>query len=103
MKQHYLRDQRGVAMLLELALVAVVLALAGLAVYQASHRAKTAATTTASPAANSASNLASETAAASLQDSAADADLSATAESSTDELSATDTDVTNLGSSSDAF
>jgi hypothetical protein len=91
-------------MLLELALVAVVLALAGLAVYQASHRPKTAATAGVStPAATGTTSLANEAAAASLQDSAADADLSATAESSTDELSATDTDVTNLGDSSDAF
>lgn len=90
-------------MLLELVLVAAVLALAGLAVYQASHRSKQAATAPVATPANNPTSLASEAAAASLQDSAADADLSATAESSADELSATDTDVTNLGSSSDAF
>ena len=91
-------------MLLELVLVAAVSTLAGLAVYQANHRAKTAEqAAVVSPAPSATETLANKAAAVSLQDSANDASVSATAEASVDEVSATDTDVSNLGSSSDAF
>jgi hypothetical protein len=95
-----IRDQRGVAMIFELVLIAAVLLLVGLAVYQAAGRNKTAATTSKSAAPSTATGLAAAAADSSLQDSATDASLSATAESATDEVSATDSDVTNLGGSS---
>ena len=100
MQPKIMRDQRGVAMIFELLLIAAVLLLVGFAVYQASNHTKTAATqpTPASP--DSASGLAASAAASEIQDSATDASLSATAESATDEVSATDTDVSNLGGSS---
>jgi Tfp pilus assembly protein PilX len=103
MKSKYLSDQRGVAMVIELVLVAVVLGLAGVAVYQSAHHNKTASTTTAPKADNSAAGLASQAADSAVQDSATDASVAATAETSTDELSATDSDVANLGSSSNGF
>jgi hypothetical protein len=109
MKQKHLRDQRGVAMLLELVLVAAVLVLAGLAVYQSSHRAAQSGTQTPSSAAvnsgaapSSAVGLAATAAASSEQDSATDASLSASADSSATDVTQTNTDMTNLGDSSNA-
>jgi cytoskeletal protein RodZ len=100
MQPKILRDQRGVAMIFELLLVAAVLLLVGFAVYQANHS-KTAATPpTTAPASNTASDLAASAAATTIQDSATDASLSAAAESASDEVSATDSDVSNLGGSS---
>jgi hypothetical protein len=102
MTPKYLRDQRGVAMLLELLLVAVVLTLAGVAVYQANHHSNspTAATTSQSPAPNSPAGIAAAASDTVLQESSSDATLSAAAESSTDELAQTDADVTSLGGTS---
>jgi hypothetical protein len=107
MKLKHIRDQRGVAMIFELVLIAAVLVLAGLAVYQAAGRSKTASNASVEapkPTPSSAAGLAASAAATTIQDSAADASLSATAEAATDEVSATDTDISNLGgSSADSF
>jgi len=98
-----LADQRGVAMVFELVLVAAVLVLVGLAVYQTGHHAKTASVVTSpTPPPNSPQGIANAAGTAALQDSASDASLSASAESATDELSSSDQDVTNLGDSSNA-
>ena len=102
MKQTYLRDQRGVAMLLELILVAVVLGVVGVAVYQAGHHPNVSSDIN-KPASPSSAEGVAATAAASIQkDSDADVSLSAAAETSADELSELDKDVTNLGGASDA-
>ena len=112
MKQSYIRDQRGVAMLVELVLIVAVLSLGGLAVYQSSHRPKTvslASTSTvntpetsvgATPATTV--GLADSAAAISEQASATDVTLSASAENSTSQLEQTDSDVSNLQGSSNA-
>ncbi|HUD11135.1 MAG TPA: hypothetical protein VMS08_01890 [Candidatus Saccharimonadia bacterium] len=102
MQQKYLRDQRGVAMLLELLLVAAVVTLAGLAVYQADHRPKTTASAAAQTAPSSPAGLAASAAAVSEQSSATDAAISADADSSASQINQTATDVTNLGDSSNA-
>jgi hypothetical protein len=87
-------------MLFELVLVAAVLALVGLAVYQAGHRGNVA-STPGRQAPATADGLAASAAASATEEANADAALSATAESTTaDELSATDTDVSNLGGTS---
>lgn len=103
MNQNYLHDQRGVAMLLELVLVAAVLGLVGVAIYQSSHHG--------APAASLPSKAATVTTTAGLADSAAaiietnattDATLSASAESSAAAVNDADVDVTNLGGSTSA-
>jgi uncharacterized protein (UPF0333 family) len=97
----YINDQRGVAMLLELVLVAAVLALVGLAVYQTGHRsAKTASTSTSAP--NAKQSVANSAAAAAESAANTEASLSAGAEDAAGELAQTDQDVTNLGGSSNA-
>ncbi len=101
MKNTYLRDQRGVAMLLELVLVASVLALVGVAVYQANNH-KTASTSGTKAADSAAVGLANSAAAITEEESDADAKLSASAEASASQLSEADVDVTNLGGSSSA-
>lgn len=95
-------DQRGVAMVLELVLVAAVLVLVGLAVYQTGHHAKPNAAVQVTPPPNSPQGIANAAATTTLQESASDASLSTSAESATDELSSSDQDVTNLGDSSNA-
>ena len=101
MNQNYLRDQRGVAMVLELVLVAVVLGLVGVAVYQVNHRATTptASVSGKAPAVNSAEGLANSAAAITESSAADDASLSASAESSAGDVTDTDVDITNLGGS----
>lgn len=99
MKQNYLHDQRGVAMLLELVLVAAVLGLVGVAVYQSNHRNSPTASISGQPAAGSAVGLATSAAAISENGSTADSVLSATAESSADQVTESDVDVSNLGGS----
>jgi hypothetical protein len=101
MRQNHLRDQRGVAMLLELVLVAAVLALAGLAVYQANHRAEVANVQNNAPAADSPEGLATSAAAIVVEDSDSDAIVSTEAEAAATEAEAAQTDVTNLGGSAD--
>jgi Tfp pilus assembly protein PilX len=96
MNARTLRDERGVAMLLELVLVALVLSLVGVALYQSNHqKPKDAATTVQS---QLTTPEATAEAAASLveRDSADDASLSAAVDSSADELSAADADAANL-------
>ena len=88
-------------MVFELMLVVAVLALAGVAIYQAGHRPKTASTTTQAPAPTSAQGLAAAAAAVGTQEAATDASLSTQAETSANEVSAMDADVTNLGGASD--
>jgi hypothetical protein len=100
-------------MVFELILVAAVVALVGLAVYQANHRTTpiTAVTTSGTPAPSSASasvaptsaqGLAAAAAATALDASAQDASLSASSQSSASQLSQSDTDVSNLGGTSNA-
>ncbi|HVQ44267.1 MAG TPA: hypothetical protein VMT30_04865 [Candidatus Saccharimonadia bacterium] len=98
---NHLHDQRGVAMVLELVLVAAVLGLVGVALYQSSHRGGPAAsvTSTPTPAAKAAVSVANAAAAISETESASDANLSATAEDSAGIAAEPDVDITNLGGS----
>ena len=89
-------------MLLELVLVAAVLGLVGVAVYQSNHHSNSTASLSNQPAANSTVGLANSAAAISENSSSADAVLSATAEASADQVSESDVDVSNLGGSSSA-
>ena len=89
-------------MLLELVLVAAVLTLVGVALFQSNHKS--------APAASDAASLpklttsqAAESAAKAIEASAnTELEVSAAADTEADELSAVDADVTNLGSSSNA-
>jgi hypothetical protein len=92
-------------MLLELVLVAAVLALAGLAVYQSNHRSTVSDTASqAAPAPVTTESLANSAAAIGTADSASDAATSASADAMADQLTASENDVTNLGgSSNDSF
>jgi hypothetical protein len=90
-------------MLLELVLVAAVLALAGLAVYQSNHRGPTASVGS-TPAPVTTESLANSAAAIGTADAAGDAATSASADAMADELTASENDVSNLGgSSNDSF
>jgi hypothetical protein len=102
MEKQYLRDQRGVAMLLELVLVAAVVTLAGVAVFQADHRPKTTPIATTQTAPTSPVGLAASAAALSVQAAATDAAISADSDSSTAQLSQSASDVANLGDTSNA-
>jgi len=90
-------------MLLELVLVAAVLALAGLAVYQANHRASVA-SQTAKPATapNSTEGLANTAATIATEGSTSDTATSAGADAMADQASAAESDVNNLGDSANA-
>jgi Tfp pilus assembly protein PilV len=101
MRQQYLRDQRGVAMVLELVLVAAVLALAGLAVYQANHQAQTASVQT-KHATSATEDLANSAASIAGADSTSDATVSDGADAMADEITASENDVTTLGGTSNA-
>lgn len=90
-------------MLLELVLVAAVLALAGLAVYQANHRASVASQATKpATAPNSTEGLANAAAAIATEGSASDTATSAGADAMADQASAAESDVNNLGDSANA-
>lgn len=103
MKQNYLNDQRGVAMLLELILVAAVLGLVGVAIYQVNQHAATTASVVSSPkAVPAAVGLADSAAAISETSANTDASLSASAETAASQVTDTDVDVTNLGGSASA-
>jgi Tfp pilus assembly protein PilX len=102
MKQKHLRDQRGVAMVLELLLVVAVLTLAGLAVYQSSHRVKASTASTTGQTPSTSTGIAASAAALSVQAAATDAALSADADNTTATLNQTSTDASNLGASSNA-
>ena len=114
MKQKYLQDQRGVGLIVELVLVAAVLTLAGLAVFQADHKSKLASVASTSATASNMPvtsvgvtpstpvGLAASAAAISEQDAATDASLSASADNSATQLTQTDNDVTSLQGSSNA-
>jgi hypothetical protein len=95
--QKHLRNQRGAALVFELVLVAGVLTLVGLALYQARHHAAVPTAKANTPAA-----LADTTAANAEADAANEVALAAEAESAADELAAADSDVSNLGGSFDA-
>lgn len=99
MSKNILRDQRGVAMVLEIALVAVVIGLVGLAVYQATRSTQTAKQTNTAPAADSKQGLANSAAAILEEDSKSEVSASAQAESLTSEVTAADSDVSTLGGS----
>ncbi|HEY6737031.1 MAG TPA: hypothetical protein VI322_04930 [Candidatus Saccharimonadia bacterium] len=92
------------AMLLEVVLVAAVLALVGLAVYQAAHHSSPTASVTkvATPAPGSAAGLAQAATTITEQDSTADASTSAAADNIAAEVVAADADVSNLGGASNA-
>jgi len=101
MRHSFLREERGVAMLLELVLVAAVLVLVGLALYQSNHRtANPAALLNQQPAA-SADTVAAQAATAAEADVNNDAEANAAADTASGELSSVDDDVTNLGDSFD--
>lgn len=89
-------------MLLELVLVATVLTLVGVAIYQTDHRAKagTLAQTGVTP--SSPNGLATSAAAVSVHAAATDAALSTAADSAVDTVAQTDTDAANLEGSSNA-
>lgn len=107
MKSVLNQDERGVAMVLELILVAFVLGLAGLAIYQSVHRPVS---TTPSPVAASnpspstVPNTTAGVAAAIAQQADADASGqaidSAASQTAADQVSQSDSDVTNLGGTS---
>jgi uncharacterized lipoprotein YajG len=87
-------------MLLELVLVAAVLALAGLAVYQANHRSsETASVTSSKPA--TAADVANSAAAVAGADSTSDAAIS-DADAMANEITASENDVSSLGGTSNA-
>ena len=102
MKQNYLHDQRGVAMLLELVLVAAVLGLVGVAIYQSGHHNTPAALAGAGVLETDAAGLAASAAAAVVQDSTSDAALSESADAAAGEVTSADTDVESLGGTLDA-
>lgn len=89
-------------MLLELVLVAAVLVLAGLAIYQADHRPKSVAASQTGATPSTATGLAVSAAAVSEQAAATDISLSAAANNSANDVTQTDTDAANLEGSSNA-
>lgn len=100
MSKSILRDQRGVAMVLEIALVAVVIGLVGLAVYQATRSSsQTAKQTNSTQAPNSKAGLANSAATIVQENANAEASASASADSITSEVTAADSDVSSLGGS----
>lgn len=101
MRTTYLRDQRGVAMLLELVLVAAVLSLVGIALYQSNHHVNDTAALVNKPGAVSAEAAADTAAKAVEQDVINDKSLDDATNASATELSATDDDLSNLGGSFD--
>lgn len=102
------QDERGVAMVLELILVAFVLGLAGLAIYQSAHR--TASTPSPSPVAaanptpstvpNTTSGVAASIAQQADTDATSEATDAAASQTAADQVGQSDTDVTNLGGTS---
>ena len=96
----YLRDNRGVGMILEIVLAAAVLSLVGLAFYQSKHSSTTAkAASVTQP--QAAATAADDATAAVTSDATSDDSLGATDESSADEAASLDTDADNLGGSFD--
>ena len=89
-------------MLLELVLVAAVLALAGLAVYQANHRASVASQTSKPSAPSTTEGLADQAAAIATSGSSADTATSAGADAMADEANSAETDAANLGDNANA-
>lgn len=102
MSKNYIRDERGVAMLLELVLVAGVLALVGVAVYQATHHNTPTASVETKKATNAKVDIANAAAAIGDQEANADASISANADAAASQLNEAEVDVTNLGGSSSA-
>jgi Tfp pilus assembly protein PilX len=94
----YLRNQRGVAMLVELVLLAVVLGLVGLALYLANHRVENRAV---SQGKVTTTSVAEASVKAMEQEAEAEAVLSTEAEAAADEFTAADDDAANLGDSFD--
>jgi Tfp pilus assembly protein PilX len=99
----HIRDQRGIGMVFELVLVALVLGMVGLAIYQASQNSQRASQNQTAPAAsNSAAGLAESAATIVEADSSTDATTSASADNLTAEVIAADNDISSLEGSSDA-
>jgi hypothetical protein len=96
MKAWILRDERGVAMLLELVLLALVLTLVGVALYQSNHQRPKDAATTIQSQLTTPEKVADAAAAAVERDSVSDAALSDEMDASADELMAADADAMNL-------
>ncbi len=92
------RQQQGVAMLLELVLLAAVLSLVGLALYMANNHTSNTGVNKTAATATEAADIAAEGV---VQDAADEAVLAAEAEGAADEYSATEDDVTNLEESFD--
>lgn len=100
MSKKYARSERGVAMMLELVLVAAVLAVVGLAVYGANNRSKMAD----APAKPTVESVSKETARAAAVSSAREAALSAaTAEATADEFTSAEADLDALGGADAQF
>ncbi len=95
-----LREQSGFAMLLELILVAGVLTLVGIALYESNHHVADTVNSVANrPTAVTASGAADAAVKVVQDDATSEAAASSGVETSADQLGATDTDVTNLGDS----
>ncbi len=91
---NYVRNQRGVAFILELVAVAVVLVVVGFAVYNAVSNRQTAKDTSPAGLAATAGSIAD-------QDATADADVSTAADSISGQVLAADADLSDLGGTSD--
>ena len=100
MQKPNLRDERGVAMVVEIVLVALVFSFVGLALWQANQHTKKAAetnTTVATPATAAADTTAEAAAQVVEDDTTADINISTDAEASQgNELEAVSNDATNL-------
>jgi hypothetical protein len=100
MSNYELRDERGVAMLLELVLIAGVLGLVGLALWQSNHHTKDSASLVNQKAVPAVVTQADDAAKQIQTDATADDSLSAEAESTgVSDFAGVDDDVTNLGDS----
>ena len=102
MKQNHLQDQRGVAMVVELLLVAVVLSFVGLAVYQSTQNHTASKAQPVQSVDNSTVGLAASAAAIGQSEEASDANVAASADATADQLKDTDVDMSNLGGSTSA-
>jgi Tfp pilus assembly protein PilX len=99
MKRNYLHDQRGLAMVVELLLVAVVLSFVGMAVYQSTKHSAPAAAKTDTKTADAKVGLAASAAAIGESEQASDDKVNATSDTSADQINDSDVDISNLGGS----
>jgi len=104
MLKSHLRDERGVGMLIELVLVAAVLGLVGVALYEANHHSTKTASVEVQKSATKATvaDTAAEAAATAVTDDAtSDITISNESDNSSDIYAAVDTDAANLGGAFD--